>query len=126
MSREITDTTPKYDNQDLPDGRMEFMIIGDIEKKYGRNGGEYFIATLQYSSGIGKHLFMTSMLGPLLRAIGIPETEKNKFDWDTTEQAGKKFIATISHAPDKKDPAIVRQNMSEIKRIDDEDIPLGE
>ena len=126
MSREITDTTPKYDNQDLPDGRFEFMIIGDIVKKYGKNGGEFFVVTLQHASGIGQHLFMTSMLGPLLRAIDIPETEKNKFDWDTTEQASKKFIATISHVPEKKDPSKIRQHMSDITKIGNEEIPFGE
>lgn len=126
MSREITDTSPKYDNQDLPDGRYEFMIIGDIVKKYGKNGGEFFVATLQHKDGIGQHLFMTSMLGPLLRAIGIPETEKNKFDWDTTEQAGKRFIGTVSHQPDKKDPSKIRQHMADIVKVDDNEIPFGE
>lgn len=117
MSREITDTKNKFTNQDLPDGEQDFMVVGDIVKKYGGKGGEFFIVTLQYPGGIGQQAFLPNMMGPLLRALGCDETEENKFDWDTQEQAGKKFKAKVSHAPDKKDKAIIRQHMSEIKRI---------
>lgn len=125
MSREITNTKSMFANQDLPDGRRLFMVVDDIVKKYGKSGAEFFIVTLQYQGGIGQQMFMPNMMGPLLKALGCQETEPNVWDWDTTEQAGKTFTATIAHQPDKKDPTKMRQHMSEIEKVKDEkEIPF--
>ena len=124
MSHEITDTKSMFANQDIPDGKREFMIVGDIAKKYGKSGAEFFVVTLQYEGGIGQQMFMPNMMGPLLKALGNEETTPNVYDWDTTEQAGKKFSASISHAPDKKDPTKIRQHMSEIAKVENDSIPF--
>ncbi len=117
MSREITSTFNKFANQELPDGKREFMVIGDVVKKYGKSGAEFFVLTVQYDGGLGQQMFMPNMMGPLLRALGCTEVEPNSFDWDTTEQVGKRFVATISHQPDKKDPTKIRQHMSDIEKV---------
>jgi hypothetical protein len=65
------------------------------------------------------------MMAGLLRVLGCTETEPNKFDWDTTEQDGKAFWATVSHKPDAKDATKIRQHMGEFKPLEDEkEIPF--
>src|SRR6267378_2769081 len=109
MSREITDTTPMFAN-DIPDGRHRFRVRG-IEKRYGKV--EFFVWKLQHKDGEGEQVLMTNMMGPLLRILKCEEIEPNKFDWDTTEQDGKEFMATVSHEPDRKDPVKIRQKMGD-------------
>jgi len=121
MSREITDTNNKYANQELPDGRNCFKIES-IEKKYGKNGGEFFIWKLKHDKGEGEQVLLPNMMGGLLRALGCTETEPNKFDWDTFEQSGKCFLATVSHKPDQKDPSKIRQHMSEFAPVKTDEI----
>lgn len=112
MSIEVTDTTNKYANQDLPDGARIFKVLG-VEKKYGKQGGEFFIWKLAYDGGTGEQVLLPNMMSGLLRAIGCDEIEPNKFQWDTNEQGGKLFSATVSHKPDAKDATKIRQHMSE-------------
>lgn len=123
MSREITDTTNKYANQEIPDGARIYKVLG-VEKKFGKNGGEFFIWKLAYDGGVGEQVLLPNMMGALLRAIGCTETEPNKFDWDTNDQDGKAFSATVSHKPDIKDPTKIRQHMSEFDVVKSEEIPF--
>ena len=121
MTRENTDTTNLYPDKNLPDGRNAFKVLG-IEKKYGKS--EFFVWKLSHSKGEGEQVLMPNMMGPLLRVLKCVEMEPNKFDWDTDEQAGKVFLATVSHAPDKKDASKIRQHMGEFSNVDPNDIPF--
>lgn len=113
MSREITDTTNKYANQEIPDGTRTFKVLG-VEKKYSGKGGEFFIWKLEYDNGkIGEQVLLPNMMGELLRVLKCEETETNKFDWDTNEQADKSFTASVSHKPDAKDATKIRQHMGD-------------
>lgn len=124
MSREITDTKNKYANQELPEGRRRFVVAAPVEKKYGKKGGEFFVWTLQHEGGLGQQILLPNMMGELLRTLGCDEPEPNKFDWDTNEQEGKAFIATIKLVPDKNDSKIVRQHMSEYANDENNTIPF--
>lgn len=123
MSREITDTKSKYQNQDLPDGRTAFRVVS-VEKKYGKKGGEFFIWKLQHDKGEGDQILLPNMMGGLLRVLKCTETEENKFDWDTFEQTNKTFLATVSHKPDKDNPTTIRQHMGEFANVDENEIPF--
>jgi hypothetical protein len=111
VSHEITDTNSKFPNQDIPDGTRTFTVM-EVTKKYGKNGGEFFVWKLSYEGGVGEQVMLPNMMGELLRVLKCEETEKNKFDWDTMEQVDKTFSATVSHKPDVKDSKIIRQHMS--------------
>lgn len=125
MSHEVTDTSNKYANQALPEGRRKFIVAGPVEKKYGKKGGEFFIWKLQFDGGIGEQVLLPNMMGPLLRVLGCSESEPNKFDWDTNEQEGKAFMATVKLVPDAKDPKVVRQHLAEIENVtEDSGIPF--
>lgn len=122
--REITDTTNKYADQEIPDGARIFRVVS-IEKRYGKStGAEFFVWRLAYEGGEGEQILMPNMMGPLLRVLGCKETEPNKFDWDTTEQTDKAFSATVSRKPDRKDPTKMRQIMSEFDAVKAETIPF--
>ncbi len=124
MSIERTSTKGKFDNDPLPEGRREFMVAGPVEKKYGKNGGEFFVWKFQYEGGIGDQVLLPNMMAGLLRALKCEETEPNSFLWDTNEQEGKKVVATVSFAPDKKNPSVIRQHMGEFSNPDDNKIPF--
>lgn len=112
MSREITDTSNKFPNQDIPDGSRTFTVV-EVTKKYGAKGGEYFVWKLSFDGDkLGEQILLPNMMAELLRVLGCTETEKGKFDWDTNEQADKTFVASVSHKPDVKNPSITRQHMS--------------
>lgn len=119
--REITDTTNKYTNKDIPDGTWIFKVLG-IEKKYGKI--EFFVWKLAHDGGEGEQVLLPNMMGGLLRALKCQESEPNKFDWDTEEQIGKYFWATVTHAPDKKDATKIRQHMGDFKVYEDTEIPF--
>lgn len=119
MSREITETTNKFADQNIPEGKHRFIVVGPVEKKYGKKGVEFFVWKLQYEGGIGQQVLLPNMMGGLLRALNCPEIEPNKFDWDTNEQEGKAFFATVKHVPDKMDPKIIRQHMGDFANDDD-------
>lgn len=123
MSREITDTTNKYANQEISDGKWIFKVK-EVNKKYGKNGGEFFIWKVEYQDGEGEQVLLPNMMAGLLRVLGCTETEPNKFDWDTNEQTGKAFWGTVSHKPDLKDPKIIRQHMGEFEGVKGEEIPF--
>ncbi len=53
--------------------------------------------------------------GELLKVLGSTEVSKGVYDWDTELVVGKKFIATVTHEPDKKKPDVIRQNMKGFK-----------
>ena len=124
MSREITDTKGKYNNDPLPEGRRLFIVAGPVEKKYGKNGGEYFVWKFQYPGGIGEQVMLPNMMAGLLRALRCEEPEANKFDWETTEQEGKEVVATVTFQPDKNDPSKMRQRMSDFAHPDDNKLPF--
>lgn len=123
MSRELTDTTNKYPDRDLPDGIWIFKVK-EIEKKYGKNNSEFFIWKLDWQDGSGEQVLLPNMMAALLRALKCTETEPNKFDWDTVEQTDKMFWATVSHAADAKDPTKIRQHMKDFKTYEDTEIPF--
>lgn len=119
--RETTDTSPRFANEDIPDGPNQFQVIS-VEKFYGKV--EFFIWKLKFMGGEGKQVLLPNMMAPLLRVLRCTETEPNKFDWDTDQQAGKSFKATVSHAPDKKDASKIRQHMTDFEAIQTDDIPF--
>jgi hypothetical protein len=123
MSVEMTDTANKYANKDLPDGTGLFRVNG-VEKKYGKNGGEFFIWKLQFKGGEGEQVLLPNMMSGLLKVLGCEEVEPNKFRWDTNEQDGKTFEATVSRKPDLKDPNKIRQHMGDFKAVQDDLIPF--
>jgi hypothetical protein len=112
MSVEVTDTTNKYANQEIPDGTRTFRVIS-VEKRYGKKGGEFFIWKLAYEGGEGEQVLLPNMMGELLRVLKCTETEKNKFQWDTNEQGDKSFTATVSHKVDQQDATKIRQHMGD-------------
>lgn len=121
--RETTDTSRPSDRQKIPDGTYSFEII-KVTKMY-KGEVPYYIWTLEYEGGVGEQLLLPSMMGELLRTLGCKEIVPNKFDWDTEEVAGISFIATISHRPDKKKPEIIRQQMTDFKKVPkEEEIPF--
>jgi len=113
MSREITDTNKKFMNYDIKDGQHVFKIL-EVRKQYGKKGGEFFIWKLEYGDEglVGEQGFLPNMLGELLKTLNCTETEPGTYDWDTEEQVGKSFSATVSHKPDEKNPTVMRQRMS--------------
>lgn len=123
MSREITNTASRFENQDLPDGRNCFRVLG-VEKKYGKKGGEFFVWKLQHAKGTGEQVMLPNMMGGLLRVLGCDEVEPNKFDWDTMEQTDKLFMATVSHKPDKENPSTIRQHMGTFDEYKDAQVPF--
>lgn len=118
MSHELTDTENRFANQELPEGRRKFIVAGPVLKKYGKKGGEFFIWKLQYEGGIGEQVLLPNMMGDLLRILHCDEPEPNKFDWDTNEQEGKAFVATVKLVPDKNDPKIIRQHMGSYANVE--------
>lgn len=113
MSREITDTNAKFRNYDIKDGQHVFKVL-EVRKQYGKKGGEFFIWKLEYGDegSVGEQGFLPNMMGELLKTLNCTEIEPNKFDWDTNEQVGKSFSATVSHKPDAQDATRIRQHMS--------------
>lgn len=124
MSRERTNCNPKVNL--IPEGTHMFRVIGEVKKKYGgeNKDKEFYIWTLDYGKGTGDQIFMPNMQGDLLRILGATEYEPNHYEWDTTQFDYKTFIATVTHAPDKKDPRKIRSHMGEFKEVTDETIPF--
>lgn len=114
---EDIDTTNKF--EPLPDGVGTFKIV-KIEKFF--SPAEFWAFTLKHSKGEANQTFFANMLGPVLRVLDCEEYEPNKFRWDSDLQVGKSFVATVSHAPDKK--GIVRQHMSAFEKVDENSIPF--
>lgn len=124
MTREITDTNDSYPDRDIPDGTYDFKVLR-CEKKYGgaKKDKPFYVWTLEYEGVKGEQILMPNMMGDLLRALGCPESKPGVFDWDTELVVNQVFKATVSHAPDRKDPNKIRQQMSEFKAVK-EDIPF--
>ena len=132
MSIEQTDTSPTYENKQIPDGEHTFKVVR--VKSIIKGTTKLYVWTLEYPAesiaegGIrqdteqGEQVLLPSMMGDLLRVLGCKETSKNKFLWDSEEVVGDTFVATVSHEPDKKDPTKIRQQMTNFK--DDENIPF--
>lgn len=118
--RETTDTSSRFLG-DLPDGPNIFKVV-NIEKFY--SPAEFFVFHLNWSGGDGKQTFFANMMGPLLRTLGCEETSPNVFEWDTDVQFGKRFKATVSHAPDKKDATKIRQHMGAFEKLDENEPPF--
>lgn len=112
MSRETTDTSANYGNKDIEDGNWDFTIVS-CTKKYGGTNKDtpFYVWKLKYEKGDGEQILLPSMMGGLLRALGAKEELPNVFTWDTEDYNGKRFNATVSHEPDKKDPSKMRQKM---------------
>src|ERR1035438_922530 len=90
--REIIDTTSNYPDKSISDGPHLFTV-GVITKKdiKGKPGYEW---SLTYDGIEAQILLWPNGMGPLLRVLGIKETEPNKFAFDTMEVEGKTFKAT--------------------------------
>lgn len=112
MSLEETDTTNTYEREPIPDGEHTFEIasVRRIEKVPGLY--EWQLET--EGNSYQQNMFANEM-GDLLRLLGCNEVSKNKFQWDTVMVEGRSFKATVSHVPDKKDPSIIRQKMTNFK-----------
>ena len=119
MIQEI-DTTNKFASE-LPDGENVFTITG-IERFY--SPADFWVFSLSYAGGNGQQTFFANMLGPLLRILGCEEFAPNKFRWDPDLEINKSFRATISHAPDKKNPEKIRQHISNFSKATDDSIPF--
>lgn len=92
MSREILDTSSNYPEKEIPDGPHTFEIIIVSKKDFkGKPGYEW---QLEYEGKQVQLLMWPNQMGPLLRALGVKETEPNKFAFDTMEVEGKEFKAT--------------------------------
>lgn len=113
--RETTDTNSNFDNKDLPDGTRTWEIV-QVRKQKG-----FYVWLLECEAeGLeGEQVLFPNNMGPLLRLLGCTETSKGVFDWDMDMVEGQKFIATVSHAPDKKDPTKIRQNMTDFKKAEE-------
>lgn len=92
MTREILDTKPNFPDKDIADGIYTFAI-SIVSKKdiKGKIGYEW---NLNYDGKEAQILLWPSNMGPLLRVLGVKETETNKFMFDTIEVEGKTFKAT--------------------------------
>lgn len=119
--RKTTDTNPKYSDKDIPDGEREFEVVSVTD---GPKGSDKWL--LEYDGDQeGEQLLWPNMEGELLRVLGFTEVSKGIFDWETDLAQGKKFIATVSHDPDKKKPDVIRQNMKGFKKSKSEaDVPF--
>lgn len=116
MSREQTDTNDSYPDKDIPDGTYEFKVISCQKKFGGKNKDKaFFVWKLQYEDLKGEQVLMPNKMGGLLKVLGCTEDKPGHFDWDTDAVEGKEFKATVSHAPDAKDPTKIRQEMGDFK-----------
>ena len=91
MSREILDTSSIYPEKSIADGPHTFTV-GIVTKKdiKGKPGYEW---GLTYEGAEAQLLMWPNTMGPLLRFLGVKESEPNKFMFDTMEVKGKKFTA---------------------------------
>lgn len=121
--RETTDTNPNYPDETLPDGRNIFRV--ESVKRMEKGKTVFYIWSLSYKANNqeweGTQVFLPSMMGGLLKVLGATEVKTGVYEWDTDLMEGKQFEATVSHAPDKKDPSKIRQHMSEFA---EEDLPF--
>lgn len=92
MSREILDTSSNYPDREIPEGIHTFKV-GIVLKKdiKGKPGYEW---QLSYDGTEAQILMWPNQMGPLLRILGVKESETNKFMFDTMEVEGKSFKAT--------------------------------
>ena len=92
MSREILDTSSNYPEKDIADGIHTFEV-GMVTKKdiKGKPGYEW---ELEFDGKEAQILMWPNQMGPILRVLGIKESEPNKFMFDTMEVEGKSFKAT--------------------------------
>lgn len=118
MSQEIIDCSSNYPEKSIPDGTYTFEV-GLVSKKdiKGKTGYEW---NLEYDGKDIQILMWPNQMGPLLRILGVKETENNQFRFDTMEVEGKSFKATAYK--DKKG----YQQLKEYVAVDakDEEIPF--
>lgn len=125
MTQEATDTNSQF-NDDIKDGTYEFEVVQVVRKEI--KGKKAYEWTLEHEDGQGKVLTWPNQVGPLLAILGAKEDadKKGHYLWETEMMAGKTFRATISHDPDKKNPAKVYQNMKDFQKSGkEEDVPFG-
>lgn len=92
MSREILDTSSNYPDKEIADGTYTFEVSMVTKKDIkGKPGYEW---QLEYDGKDIQILMWPNQMGPLLRVLGIKESEPNKFMFDTMEVEGKSFKAT--------------------------------
>lgn len=117
--RETTDTNDSYPDTDIPDGTYDFKVLG-CEKKYGGKNKDkpFYVWKVEFEGVKGEQILLPNLMGDLLRVLNCTEVSKGKFDWDTDAVSGKEFTATVSHVQDKKDPAKIRQQMTDFKSPD--------
>ena len=118
--RETTDTNSQFAS-DIADGTYTFEVHKVIRRE--KSGVVMYVWSLDYDNQNGEQVMFRSNMGPLLRTLGCTESKPGIFDWDTDLMEGKKFIATVKHEPDKKDPSKIRQNMMDFKKAEAVDEP---
>lgn len=92
MSREILDASSNFPDQEILDGTYNFDILIVTKKDIkGKTGYEW---KLGYDDKEVQILMWPNQMGPLLRILGVKETEPNKFMLDTMELEGREFSAT--------------------------------
>lgn len=123
MSREYTDTNSDFKNEPIPDGRHTFKIL-DV-RRHMKGTTKMYFWELEYEDGAeGTQLFLSNMMGDLLRILGCTETKKGEFEWETDMMVGKYFAATVSHVLDKK--GVERQQMDNFAISEKPDeVPFG-
>ena len=123
MIRETTDTNDSYPDKDIPDGTYTFKIL-DISKKFGgvNKDKPFFVFKLEFEGVRGEQVLMPNMMGDLLRLLGATEIKPGVFEYDLVAlaQSGKRFVATVIHVADKKDPSKMRQQMGDFKKAEEE------
>lgn len=118
--RELIDTNSQF-NSDIPDGIYTFTIHS-VTKKEGKG---FYIWNLDFDESNGDQIMFANMMGPLLKMLGCEESSPGKYMVDTDLLVGKKFKAKVTHEPDKKDPAKIRQQMGGFEAVvDQDDIPF--
>lgn len=111
MSAETTDTTSKYPNKNITDGKHTFTVEKVIGKQLG--GAYGYVWTLEEDGQLFEQVLFGNEMGDLLTILGCTKGDDGKFHWDTDAVVGKPFGVTVSHVPDKKKPDVMRQKFTD-------------
>jgi len=111
MSHETTDTTSKYPNKNISDGKHTFTIDKVVGKTLG--GAYGYVWTLEENGHLFEQILFGNEMGGLLKILGCNEVSPGKYEWETDAVTGKSFGVTVSHVPDKKKPDVIRQKFTD-------------
>ena len=110
MSIETTDTRGLFPEKNIKDGKHTFTVEKVVGKQLGTAYG--YVWTLEEEGNLYEQVIFGNEMGDLLALLGFKKKDQGKYVWDTDEAKGKKFDVTVSHAPDKKKPEVLRQKFS--------------